>query len=118
MNKYEPQATMKSMKDFYASSVREYTPNDVSVKHKEVINTYRAPSENYLNRSAHNKRANKISMEELNYLIQRCQICPFEERYKAIIVLMYQIYKETSNIHLIDNVKAEYIPYLYGGQDV
>ena len=118
MNNYEPTTTMKSMKDFYAYSIREYTPNHVSEKHRKLINEYKAPSENYLNQNAHNKRANKINMEDLDYLIKRCRICPLKERYRAIIILMYQIHEETSSLHLINNIKAECIPYLYGGQYV
>lgn len=117
MNNFELLNIKHSMQNFYASLIRKYTPTEVSPSYKSIINKYRSPCNNYLNVSSQNKRANEITFEALIYLIKECRICPLKERYKAIIILMYQIYNETSNVQYIDIIKTECIPYLYGGQE-
>lgn len=98
----------------YASSVRAFDPLNLRKEHSVLINKWKAPNEKYLCIASHNKNANDIEIEQLEYLIQKCRICPKEERYKSIIILMYRLYKQTKNISLIDKAKWELIPYLDG----
>ena len=54
---------------FYTSSTRTFNPLNISSEHKQIINSYKAPSEDYLVQRSQSKNANDIEIESLKYII-------------------------------------------------
>lgn len=100
------------LKLHYENSIRSFNPISLLEEHKVLIENWKAPCERYLRIDSHNKRVDEIEIEQLIYLIKGCYMCSIEEQYKAIIVLMYRLYKKTRDLSLIDKAKWELIPFL------
>lgn len=98
----------------YASKVKSFNPDEPTAEHLALIEMYKTPSRSYIKPSARNLNYIDVGLDTLQYIITTCHQCSFEEKYQAIIVTILKLFKESSDLVIVEEAKAELIPYLNG----
>ena len=100
----------------YESFINDFYPWKLTEHQKALLDQYSTPNRNYIKSSARGIGYDEVTLEVLQYIIETCHQCSFEEKYLAILVVLRKAYLENKNDGLvtiiIKEAKKELIPYV------
>ena len=100
----------------YKTLIENFNPVRSSKIQEELIQTYTTPRSSYIKESARGKSFAEVQPHVLKYIIETCHQCSYEEKYRAILVVLYLLheqYKAKKNIDdIISDAKEKLIPYV------
>ncbi len=100
----------------YSSLIKDFNPANLNPEQEKLIVKYTTPSRKYIKESARGVNCKDVSSGTLQYIIETCYECSFDEKYKAILIAIYKtylMYKNDKNIDgIVTKAKEELMPFV------
>ncbi len=100
----------------YKFLIENFNSAKPNIEQQELIDKYHTPNRSYIKPSARGISYEDVSLDTLRYIIETCYECSTDEKYQAILVIIYEtylMYKSDKNINIIlAEAKEELIPFV------
>lgn len=93
----------------YASEILKINVKEFSDKHKSIVDKYITPKRAYIKTSARGILAKEVSFDTLAYIYDNCHQCSQEERFRAMVVCLYNFYQKTKNLYKTQQLQKLFI---------
>ena len=89
----------------YKTLIEDYNPAKPTSTDEDLIQSYKTPSSSYIKMSARGKNFHDVSADVLEYIINTCHQCSFEEKYRAILIILHMLYAQHKSEKNINDIR-------------